>query len=133
MDFRNLGTVLVQVLHEPIVVMGMGLMIVAIAFKLSLAPFHAWTPDVYQGAPAPVATFLATVSKVAMLVVALRFLLVSASLAMEGVTTVLSVIAVLSILVGNLLAVRQVNLKRLLGYSSIAHFGYILIAIICLG
>ena len=133
MDFRNLGEVLVQVLHEPIVVMGMGLMIIAIAFKLSLAPFHAWTPDVYQGAPAPVATFLATVSKVAMLIVAVRFLLVSASLAMEGVTTVLTIIAVLSILVGNLLAVRQVNLKRLLGYSSIAHFGYILIAIICLG
>ena len=102
MDFRNLGEVLVQVIHEPIVVMGMGLMIVAIAFKLSLAPFHAWTPDVYQGAPAPVATFLATVSKVAMLVVAVRFLLVSASLAMEGVTTVLTIIAVLSILVGNL-------------------------------
>ncbi len=133
MDFRNLGQVLVQVIHEPIVVMGMGLMIVAIAFKLSLAPFHAWTPDVYQGAPAPVATFLATVSKVAMLVVALRFLLVSASAAMEGITTVLTIIAVLSILVGNLLAVRQVNLKRLLGYSSIAHFGYILIAVICLG
>ncbi len=133
MDFRNLGQVLVQVIHEPIVVMGMGLMIVAIAFKLSLAPFHAWTPDVYQGAPAPVATFLATVSKVAMLVVALRFLLVSASGAMQGITTVLTIIAVLSILVGNLLAVRQVNLKRLLGYSSIAHFGYILIAIICLG
>ncbi|XID75502.1 NADH-quinone oxidoreductase subunit NuoN [Alkanindiges sp. WGS2144] len=133
MDFRDLGQVVAQVVHEPIVVMGLGLIVVAIAFKLSLAPFHAWTPDVYQGAPAPMATFLATVSKVAMLAVALRFLLVSASLALDGVVTVLTIIAVLSILVGNLLAVRQVNLKRLLGYSSIAHFGYILVAIICLG
>ncbi|TEU23881.1 NADH-quinone oxidoreductase subunit NuoN [Alkanindiges illinoisensis] len=133
MDFRNLGQILGQVLHEPIVVMGFGLIVIAIAFKLSLAPFHGWTPDVYQGAPAPAATFLATVSKVAMLAVAVRFLLVSSSLAMEGLHTVLATIAVLSILVGNLLAVRQVNLKRLLGYSSIAHFGYVLIAIICLG
>ncbi|RYZ50366.1 MAG: NADH-quinone oxidoreductase subunit N, partial [Sphingobacteriales bacterium] len=75
MDFRNLGQILIQVVHEPIVVMGLGLIIVAVAFKLSLVPFHGWTPDVYQGAPAPAATFLATVSKVAMLAVTLRFLL----------------------------------------------------------
>lgn len=132
MDFHNLGQVIVQVIREPIIVMGLGLMIVAIAFKLSLAPFHGWTPDVYQGAPAPMATFLATVSKIAVMAVAVRFLLTSNALAMTGIVKVLAVLAVLSILFGNLLAVRQVNLKRLLGYSSIAHFGYLLIALIAL-
>lgn len=133
MDYQQLGTVLVQLLKEPIVVIGVALILFAIAFKLSLAPFHAWTPDVYQGAPAPIATFLATVSKVAVMAVVLRFFLTSAALAMDGLKTVLTVIAVLSIVVGNLLAVRQVNLKRLLGYSSIAHFGYILVALIAVG
>lgn len=133
MDFQQLGSVMQYVTNQPIVVMGFGLIVIAVAFKLSLAPFHAWTPDVYQGAPAPIATFLATVSKVAVVAVVLRFLFVSSSLSIPALNTVLATIAVLSILVGNLLAVRQVNLKRLLGYSSIAHLGYVLVAVVCLG
>jgi NADH-quinone oxidoreductase subunit N len=110
--------------------LGLGMMLVGLAFKLSLVPFHLWTPDVYEGAPAPVAAFLATASKVAVFVVMVRLFLLSPA-ANEGLlTTVLSVIAVASILVGNLLALLQNNLKRLLGYSSIAHFGYLLIAVI---
>lgn len=133
MEFQSIGQAMPQLYQEPAIVMGIGLILIAIAFKLSLAPFHVWTPDVYQGAPAPVATFLATVSKVAVLAVFLRYVLLSAAFAFPNVQVVLTVIAVLSIIVGNLLAVRQVNLKRLLGYSSIAHFGYVLVAVVCFG
>jgi len=133
LNFHLLGEQLVRAMHEPLAVAGVGLILVGIAFKLSLVPFHRWTPDVYQGAPAPIATFLATVSKVAVLGLFLRLLFTSGMLAMEGTRIVLIVIAVLSVIVGNLLAVRQVNIKRLLGYSSIAHLGYILIAIVAVG
>ena len=110
--------------------LGLGLIIAAIAFKLSLAPFHKWTPDVYAGAPAPIATFLATVAKVAMLGVFVRYLLSSGVIGIESIRTILIVIAVMSILVGNLLAVKQVNVKRILAYSSIAHFGYLILAVV---
>lgn len=110
--------------------LGLGLIIAAIAFKLSLAPFHKWTPDVYAGAPAPISTFLATVAKVAMLGVFVRYLLSSGVIGIESIRTILIVIAVMSILVGNLLAVKQVNVKRILAYSSIAHFGYLILAVV---
>jgi NADH-quinone oxidoreductase subunit N len=111
-------------------ILGLGLIIAAVAFKLSLAPFHKWTPDVYAGAPAPIATFLATVAKVAMIGLFVRYLLSSGVIGIESIKTILIVIAVLSILVGNLLAVKQVNLKRILAYSSIAHFGYLFLAVV---
>lgn len=134
LDFKQLGmTIYTQGLTQPLAVLGIALIVIALAFKLSLVPFHAWTPDVYQGAPAPIATFLATVGKVAVFALFLRFVLMSAGLAMVGLQAVLTGIAVLSILLGNLLALRQVNLKRLLGYSSIAHIGYVMIAVVCLG
>lgn len=120
-------------LAQPMILLGSGLIVIAIAFKLSLAPFHKWTPDVYQGAPAPIATYLATVAKVATIGLLVRFILSSGFILVPSIVTVLTVIAVLSILVGNFLALRQVNLKRILGYSSIAHFGYLLIALISLG
>lgn len=115
--------------QSPVMILGLGLMIAAIAFKLSLAPFHKWTPDVYQGAPAPIATFLATVSKVAMIGFLIRYLLTSGVVSIDSIRTIIVIIAVLSILVGNFLAVKQVNLKRILAYSSIAHFGYLLLGL----
>ena len=115
---------------QPGVVLGLALIIFAVAFKLSLAPFHKWTPDVYAGAPAPIATFLATVAKVATVGLFLRYFLASGLILADSFITLVTVIAVLSILAGNLLAVRQVNLKRILAYSSIAHFGYVLVAVI---
>ena len=123
---------LLTMFEQPAVVLGLALIIFAVAFKLSLAPFHKWTPDVYQGAPAPIATFLATVAKVAMIGLFVRYLLTSGIILADSFVTILTIIAVLSILAGNLLAVRQDNLKRILAYSSIAHFGYLLIAIICI-
>jgi NADH-quinone oxidoreductase subunit N len=103
-----------------------------VGFKLSLVPFHMWTPDVYEGAPLPATTFLATVGKAAMMVLLLRLIVASNALSFAPVVSVIAVIAVLSILAGNVLALVQENLKRILAYSSIAHMGYLLIALIAL-
>lgn len=131
LSFAGLGTKLSadgslsQLVH-----LGVGMMLVGLAFKLSLVPFHLWTPDVYEGAPAPVAAFLATASKVAVFAVLLRLYQLSPAMAGGWLNDLLSMIAIASILVGNLLALTQTNIKRLLGYSSIAHFGYLLVALI---
>ena len=114
----------------PLLQLGFGMMLIGLAFKLSLVPFHIWTPDVYEGAPAPVSAFLATTAKVAVFVVLLRLYQVSPAAAGGWLNDLLAVIAIGSILFGNLLALMQSNLKRLLGYSSIAHFGYLVIALI---
>ena len=132
LSFYDSVQALLQNLNQPLVLIGMAFIIFAVAFKLSLAPFHKWTPDVYAGAPAPIVTFLATAAKVATIGLFVRYLLSSGAIAVQSVVTILTVIAVLSIVVGNLLAVRQVNLKRILAYSSIAHFGYLLIGLISL-
>ncbi len=131
--FKPISLMLGDVFESPLLILGAAMMMFGIAFKLSAAPFHSWTPDVYEGAPAPIATYLASVSKVAMMALAVRFLIDSALLALPSVQMLLMVMATLSILVGNLLAVRQTNLKRLLGYSSIAHMGYVLIVIVSIG
>lgn len=116
-----------------VLLVGGGLLLVGIGFKLSLAPFHLWTPDVYEGAPAPVAAYLATASKVAVFAVLLRYFIEAEAYNYATLLNVLSVIAVISIVVGNLLALLQENFKRLLAYSSIAHFGYLLVAFIAAG
>ena len=111
---------------------GLLMFIAGAAFKLSLIPFHMWTPDVYQGAPAPVTGYLATVSKAAVFAMLLRFAL-QADLLDNGVAfTLLAVMAVLSMVVGNLLALLQESIKRLLAYSSIAHMGYLMIGLLVL-
>ncbi|SFR48963.1 NADH dehydrogenase subunit N [Marinobacter gudaonensis] len=109
---------------------GAALMIVGLGFKLSVVPFHLWTPDVYQGGPAPATIFLATVSKLAVFVVLLRLVLAAPVFHSEWLQTLITVLALLTMLGGNLLALFQANLKRLLGYSSIAHFGYLLVVIV---
>lgn len=115
---------------NPLLLAGTALLISGVAFKLSFAPFHIWTPDVYEGAPAPIAGFLASASKIAVFAVFLRFLYESASLHSEYLRMALAIMAGISIVLGNLLAVAQTNIKRLLGYSSIAHFGYLLVPVI---
>lgn len=112
---------------SPVLLLGTGLMLAGLAFKLSVAPFHVWTPDVYEGAPAPVGAFLATASKAAVFAVLMRFAYESGALDSGILRNMLAVMAGASILIGNLLAVMQTNIKRLLAYSSIAHFGYLLI------
>jgi NADH-quinone oxidoreductase subunit N len=117
-------------LQAPLVATGVAMMLIGIAFKLSLVPFHLWTPDVYNGAPAPVGAFLATVSKIAVMLVLLRWWNETEIASAPLFHTMLGVLAAVSIIGGNLLALQQNNLKRLLGYSSIAHFGYMLAAIV---
>lgn len=131
LSFVSLGKILPTVsLHQPILLAGIGMLLVGFGFKLSLVPFHLWTPDVYQGAPTPVTSFLATAGKIAVLAVLTRLLLSASVADSESVRTVLAVIAFCSILFGNLLALKQNNIKRLLGYSSIAHLGYLLVVLI---
>ena len=116
-----------------ILALGQAMLLAGLFFKLSLVPFHMWTPDVYQGAPAPVTSFVATVSKGAVFAVLLRYALDSGLLDSGVARTALIVVAVLSMIGGNLLALLQTNLKRLLAYSSIAHLGYLLIALMLAG
>jgi NADH-quinone oxidoreductase subunit N len=112
---------------------GIVLTVTGIGFKLGVAPFHLWTPDVYQGAPAPVAAFVATTSKSAMVALLLRYFYLSGALQYRPVFLVFSIIAIASMFAGNLLALQQRNVKRILAYSSIAHFGYILVAFLAGG
>lgn len=112
------------------VITGFGMMLVGIGFKLALVPFHMWTPDVYQGAPAPVSAYVATVSKGAVMAVLIRFFFTLRGFDNHYLIIAISAIAILSMFVGNILAIRQMNLKRLLGYSSIANMGYLIIILL---
>jgi NADH-quinone oxidoreductase subunit N len=112
---------------------GLALIFTGIGFKLSLVPFHMWAPDVYEGAPAPVAAFVAVVSKGAMFALLLRYFVTAHADSFGPVPMMIEIVAVASILVGNLLALLQNNIKRILAYSSIAHLGYLLVAFLASG
>ncbi len=112
---------------------GMAFIIIGVGFKLGVVPFHMWTPDVYEGAPAPVTAFIATVSKGAVFALVLRYFTDVSLLDHPALLFVFSVIAIASMAAGNLLALFQHNVKRLLAYSSIAHFGYLLVAFMAAG
>jgi NADH-quinone oxidoreductase subunit N len=115
---------------SPLVLLGTSMMLIGLGFKLSWVPFHAWTPDVYQGAPMPVAAFLATASKVAVVGVIIKFFQWLPVWKQDNLVTLLTLMAAASILVGNLLALGQTSMKRMLACSSIAHFGYLLVALL---
>jgi len=116
-----------------LLVPGVVFTVTGIGFKLGVVPFHLWTPDIYEGAPAPVAAFVATTSKTAMVALLLRYAYLSGALEYRGVFLVFAIIAIASMCAGNLLALEQRNVKRILAYSSIAHFGYILVGFIAGG
>lgn len=131
LSFAGLGqSVTVATAHHLWLIAGIGMIVVAIGFKLSLVPFHLWTPDVYQGAPAPASTFLATVSKVAVFALLVRLFQIAPITTGSHLRYAIEAIAIASMLIGNLLALRQTNIKRLLGYSAIAHMGYLLTVIV---
>lgn len=113
-----------------IFISGIAFVIVGIGFKLALVPFHLWTPDIYAGASAPVSAFVATISKGAVLVFLLRFYLNLNDGIHQSLWITFAVIAVASMLIGNWLALRQNNVKRLLAYSSIGHLGYMIVALL---
>jgi len=113
--------------------LGLGMILIGIGFKLALVPFHFWAADVYEGAPAPVTALIATASKGAIFALLLRYF---GALRVEMANpffSVFTVVAVASMLVGNLLALLQADVKRLLAYSSIAHMGYLLVAFLAGG
>jgi NADH-quinone oxidoreductase subunit N len=116
-----------------LLIAGFGLMVVGVGFKLGVVPFHMWAPDVYEGAPAPVTAFIATVSKGGMVALLVRLFVAVNGYEMNSLTTAFTVIAIASMFIGNFLAIQQSNIKRLLAYSSIAHLGYLLVAFLAGG
>jgi NADH-quinone oxidoreductase subunit N len=119
-----------QAAVQSYVVIGSAMLLTGLAFKLSLVPFHMWTPDVYEGAPAPVTAFVATISKGAIFALMVRFFVLTGAFEYTSILIGLSVFAIASMLIGNLLALLQNNVKRMFAYSSIAHIGYLLVAFI---
>ncbi|MDR4463825.1 MAG: NADH-quinone oxidoreductase subunit N [Nitrospira sp.] len=134
MTFHDVGAIVKQAQSVPALWLGgLILVLVGIALKLGLAPFHMWVPDVYQGAPTPITAYLATVSKAAVVALLLRFATEVGLLDLPPVVHLFSLLAVVSMVTGNVLALLQENVKRLLAYSSIAHFGYVLVALLAGG
>ncbi|MFZ0661474.1 MAG: NADH-quinone oxidoreductase subunit N [Acidobacteriaceae bacterium] len=131
MDFAQIAHLLASRtdLNLMLLLPGVALVLTGIGFKLALVPFHMWTPDVYEGAPAPVTAFVATVSKGGMFALLLRYFNQSAVDHFAPLLLVLTIIAIASMLAGNLLALLQNNVKRILAYSSIAHMGYLMVAL----
>ncbi len=117
-------------LGDPMLLTGLGLVIVGFAFKASVAPFHQWTPDVYEGAPTPITAFMATATKAAALGVFLRFFDVAAIGAQNDWGPLIAAIAAITIVVGNAGALGQSSLKRMLGYSGVAQAGYMLSGVV---
>ncbi len=114
---------------DPLFVTGMALIIAGLAFKVSAAPFHMWTPDVYEGAATPVTAFMAAATKAAAIVVTLRVLVTAFPEQSEIWTVAVAVLAVASLVIGNLAALVQRNVKRMLAYSSVAQAGFLLTAV----
>jgi NADH-quinone oxidoreductase subunit N len=115
-----------------ILLAGLAMLGIAAGFKLSVVPFHIWVPDVYAGSPVPSTAYLAVIPKIAVFAVLMRLLSPGSSLP-TGIIAAMTIAAGLSMLIGNLLALLQENIKRILGYSSIAHLGNILFAILAAG
>ncbi|CAB4885542.1 unannotated protein [freshwater metagenome] len=115
--------------RDAFALVGVGLMLVGLGFKVSAAPFHFWSPDVYQGAPTPITAFMASVGKTAAFAAMLRVLIIALPNWKDDWRPVIWVIAVLTLLVGSISAVVQTNVKRMLAYSSISHAGFILLGV----
>ncbi|UKJ07172.1 NADH-quinone oxidoreductase subunit N [Solitalea lacus] len=131
MAFATIATAMrQQAITSPFIIIALAFFLVGIGFKLSLVPFHLWAADVYQGASTPITAFIATISKGGMLIIALRFFGLYRLTELETVSIILSVIAIASALVGNILALKQNNVKRILAYSSIANMGYLIMALL---
>ncbi len=130
-NFQDIGIALVHyhgVVHPTLIVI-MLMIVAALGFKLSAAPFHMWAPDVYEGAPTPVSAFLSVVSKTAAFAITIRMLLILFSGFAEW-AVIWGILAVLSMIIGNFVALKQHNAKRLLAYSTVAHAGYMLLGLV---
>jgi NADH-quinone oxidoreductase subunit N len=118
--------------NQTLLIAGFALIAIGLLFKAAAAPFHVWTPDVYQGAPTPVTAFMAACTKVAAFGALLRIIYVAFDRSSWDFRLVLGIVAVLTMLVGSVLAVTQTDIKRLLAYSSIANAGYLLVGVLAL-
>ena len=118
---------------EPLITVGLGLLLVGFGFKVSSVPFHMWAPDVYEGAPTSITALIATGSKAAAMGALLRVLMVALKTAQPDWTPVLWAVAAVSMTAGNVVAIAQSNLKRMLAYSSVAHVGYMLMGLVAGG
>ena len=133
LDLVQLHNVMAYTTAPNLLLFGLIFMIVGIGFKLGAAPFHMWIPDVYQGAPTPVTTFIASGSKLAAFGMAYRLLSSGMGDLSQHWQLMLAVLAVISLAIGNLVAIVQTNLKRMLAYSTISHMGYLLLGLAAAG
>lgn len=131
-DLRQIATAFAGdgIAESPLMIVGGVLVLVGFGFKVAVVPFHMWAPDVYQGAPTPIAAFMSTGSKAAGFAAMIRVLYAAANGAVTDWVAILWVLAVLSMFVGNIAALVQSNVKRMLAYSSIAHAGYVLVGLV---
>lgn len=130
LDFSVIASAGTVSFNDIFFVSGFAMMMVGLGFKLALAPFHMWTPDVYQGAPVPITTFISTVSKGSVIAVILRFFYAVHGFSNPNFIIIISILAILSMFLGNLLAIRQQNIKRILAYSSISNMGYLIVTLL---
>ena len=115
---------------NPLIITGISLIVIAMSFKIAIVPFHMWTPDVYTGAPTPITGFLSGAAKAAGFCIFIRIFLTGISLQGENWVNLFWLLAVITMTVGNIMALRQSEVKRMLAFSSIAHAGYVMIAIV---
>ena len=127
MSFAGIASKIIDT-RNVLIFVGISMIIVGVGFKLAVVPFHMWTPDVYEGAPAPVTAFIATVSKGAVFALLLRYFTLIDVTLNSSLFLIFTLIAIASMFFGNILALLQDNVKRILAYSSIAHLGYLLVA-----
>ena len=126
----DIAQIIVSGQMPPVLIFGLALLVAGLGFKISAVPFHMWSPDIYEGAPVPVTAYLAVGSKAASLAVLLR-LFIGGLINISGSWMMLvAVLAALSMIIGNLVAIPQTNIKRMLAYSSIAQAGYILVGLV---
>jgi len=130
MTFGEIFTALGNSAHDGVVLTGIGLIAVGLLFKVGAAPFHQWTPDAYQGAPTPIVAFMAAATKVAAFGALLRLFYVAFGTLRWDWRPMMWAIAIVSMLLGSLLAVTQTDIKRMLAYSSVAHSGFLLLGVI---
>ena len=114
---------------DPLLVVGLALILVGLAFKMSVAPFHQWTPDVYQGSPTPISGFMGAATKAVAFVLTIRILQTAFQADAHLWTVLLAVLSVASLVIGNLAALVQTDVKRILAYSSVSHAGFMLMAV----
>jgi NADH-quinone oxidoreductase subunit N len=128
--YNEILNYLVKGNNRPVVLLGSVLLVVGFGFKVSAAPFHMWSPDIYEGAPTPITAFLAGGSKIAAFAVIIRLVMQVIEPGYGTIKVLIIALSVLSMIVGNIIAIPQTNIKRMLAYSGISHAGYILIGVV---